>query len=242
MKSRIQQELGTSHAEFGVLFSAYSLNSTWTPIVAGLLVSRLGTTVASILATCTIFLGRWHNNMSLANDHFMTSLGQCILLFGELWGDIRLMTLGLFVFGIGSTPLAVVQETIVVRFFKWHGLGVSMALGLVAGKGSSFIAARTSYPLTVQFGSSAPFYVATLLTGFSVVINLIYLVCSRWLVNSTGAELEAPDLIHGARQAAQTDTTKAFALKETAEKRKVRIIEIVELGDLFWACVNLSRA
>ena len=58
LKSRIQRELGTSHAEFGVLFSAYSLNSTWTPLVAGLLVSRLGTTVASILATCTIFLGR----------------------------------------------------------------------------------------------------------------------------------------------------------------------------------------
>jgi len=58
LKSRIQRELGTSHAEFGALFSAYSLNSTWTPLVAGLLVSRLGTTVASILATCTIFLGR----------------------------------------------------------------------------------------------------------------------------------------------------------------------------------------
>lgn len=73
-----------------------------------------------------------------------------------------------------------------------------------------------------------------------MVINLIYLVCSRWLVNSTGAELEAPDLIHGARQAAQTDTTKAFALKETAEKRKVRIIEIAELGDLFWAYIVLN--
>jgi hypothetical protein len=151
------------------------------------------------------------------------------------------MALGLFIFGIGSTPLAVVQETIVVRFFRSHGLGVSMALGLVAGKGSSFVAARTSYPLTVHFGSSAPFYVATFLTGFSVVINLIYLGCSRWLVDSAGAELEAPDLIHNAREAAQTDTVRALALKETAEKRKVRIMEIAELGDLFWACVYLNR-
>jgi len=151
------------------------------------------------------------------------------------------MAFGLFVFGMGSTPLAVVQETIVVRFFRSHGLGVSMALGLVAGKGSSFVAARTSYPLTVQFGSSAPFYAATLLTGFSVLINLVYLMCSRWLVSSTRAELEAPDLIRDANQAAQIDTTKALALKETAEKRKVRIVEIAELGDLFWAYVNLSK-
>lgn len=164
------------------------------------------------------------------------------MLTGELWGDIRLMAFGLFVFGMGSTPLAVVQETIVVRFFRSHGLGVSMAFGLIAGKGSSFVAARTSYPLTVQFGSSAPFYVATLLTGFSVLINLVYLMCSRWLVNSTRAELEAPDLIRDANQAAQADATKALALKETAEKRKVRIIEIAELGDLFWAYVNLNKA
>lgn len=162
------------------------------------------------------------------------------MLTGELWRDIRLMAFGLFVFGMGSTPLAVVQETIVVRFFRSHGLGVSMAFGLIAGKGSSFVAARTSYSLTVQFGSSAPFYVATLLTGFSVLINLVYLMCSRWLVNSTRAELEAPDLIRDANQAA--DTTKALTLKETAEKHKVRIIEIAELGDLFWAYVNLSNA
>ena len=56
------------------------------------------------------------------------------------------MALGMFVFGFGVSPLAVVQETIIVRFFKSHGLGVSLALGLVAGKGASFISARTSYP------------------------------------------------------------------------------------------------
>ncbi|KAJ3576674.1 hypothetical protein NP233_g285 [Leucocoprinus birnbaumii] len=222
LKSRIQRELGTSHAEFGVLFSAYSLNSTWTPLVAGLLVSRLGTTVASILATGIVFFG------------------QFILLVGELCGNIRLMAFGLFIFGMGSTPLAVVQETMVVRFFRSHGLGVSMALGLVAGKGSSFLAARTSYPLTVHFGSSAPFYVATFLSGFSFAINFVYLACSRWLIDGSGAELEAPDLLHDAQQTAQTDSAKSLALKETAEKRKVKITEIAELGDLFWAYIFLN--
>jgi hypothetical protein len=133
--------------------------------------------------------------------------------------------------------LAVVQETIVVRFFRRHGLGVSMALGLIAGKASSFVAARTSYSLTEYFGSSAPFYVATVLTGFSVGVNLVYIACSRWLVDGAGAELEAPDLMHDARQTARTDTAKSLALKETAEKRKVRIAEIANLGDLFWSYV-----
>ncbi|KAJ7786343.1 hypothetical protein B0H16DRAFT_28038 [Mycena metata] len=44
------------------------------------------------------------------------------------------MAAGMFIFGLGVSPLAVVQETIIVRFFKSHGLGVSMAFGLVVGK------------------------------------------------------------------------------------------------------------
>ena len=83
-----------------------------------------------------------------------------------------LMTVGLFIFGLGISPLAVVQETIIVRFFKSHGLGVSMAFGLIAGKLASFISARTSYPLTERFGSHAPFYISMFLALLSVFVNL----------------------------------------------------------------------
>jgi MFS family permease len=49
--------MGTSNTEFGLLLSAYSLNSTWTPLIGGILASRLGTTLTSILATGVILLG-----------------------------------------------------------------------------------------------------------------------------------------------------------------------------------------
>ena len=57
LKSRLQREMGTSNTEFGLLLSAYSLNSTWTPLIGGILASRLGTTLTSILATGVILLG-----------------------------------------------------------------------------------------------------------------------------------------------------------------------------------------
>ena len=49
--------MGTSNTEFGLLLSAYSLNSTWTPLMGGILANRLGTTLTSILATGVILLG-----------------------------------------------------------------------------------------------------------------------------------------------------------------------------------------
>ncbi|TFK77075.1 MFS general substrate transporter [Pluteus cervinus] len=224
LKSRLQRELGASHAEFSLLISAFSLNSTWTPLVGGVLASTLGTTLTSILATSVIFLG------------------QVLLLLGDIWGDVRLMVFGLWIFGLGISPLAVVQESIIVRFFRSHGLGVSMAFGLLAGKGASFISALTSYPLTERYGSRAPFYAATTLAGLSVVVNLVYIAASKWLVDGAGAELEAVDISDEAKARLRSGMalTEAQALERVAEKRKVHLKSITKLGDVFWAYVGLN--
>ncbi|GJE86095.1 MFS general substrate transporter [Phanerochaete sordida] len=230
LKSRLSREMGTNNTEFSLLISAFSLNSTWTPLVGGVLASRLGTTYTSILATGVVFLG------------------QFCLLIGNLSGSVRVMALGMFIFGLGVSPLAVVQETIIVRFFKSHGLGVSLALGLVAGKGASFVSARTSYPLAEKFGPHAPFYAATGLAAFSFIVNLIYLAASKWIIRGAGAELEASELQAEAEsQAADHIRTgsvhslsEAEALKEVAKKRTVNLRDITKLGDVFWAYIGLN--
>ncbi|KAI9460854.1 hypothetical protein BJY52DRAFT_234015 [Lactarius psammicola] len=40
LKSRLEREMGTSDVEFSLLVSAFSLNSTWTPLLGGVLTSR----------------------------------------------------------------------------------------------------------------------------------------------------------------------------------------------------------
>lgn len=153
------------------------------------------------------------------------------------------MAFGMFVFGFGVSPLAVVQETIIVRFFKSHGLGISLALGLVAGKGASFVSARTSYPLSQHFGPHAPFYVSTALAGLSFCINIIYLLASKWLVRGAGAEWEASELHAEAqnhtaehvRSGSVESLSEAEALKAVAKKRMVKFRDITKLGDVFWA-------
>jgi hypothetical protein len=149
------------------------------------------------------------------------------------------MAFGMFVFGLGISPLSVIQETIIVRFFKSHGLGVSLALGLVAGKGASFVSARTSYPLTQRFGPHAPFVVATSLAAFSVAVNLLYVSASRWLVDGAGAELEASDIRSEAQRRSPRNISEAQALEKVAAKHYVVFREITHLGDVFWAYVHI---
>ena len=235
LKSRLSREMGTNNTEFSLLISAFSLNSTWTPLVGGLLASRLGTTTTSILATGVIFLGASPLHLPPRSDRVLTpQIGQALLLFGNLTDSVRLMTFGMWVYGLGVSPLAVVQETIIVRFFKSHGLGVSLALGLVAGKGASFISARTSYPLSERFGPHAPFYASTILTAISFFVNIIYVCVSRWLVRESGTELEASELREEAENT-QICLTESEALKKVAKKRMVYLRDITKLGDVFWA-------
>ncbi|KAL5534224.1 hypothetical protein ACEPAG_686 [Sanghuangporus baumii] len=220
LKTRLSREMGTSNTEFSLLIAAFSLNSTWTPLVGGFLAGHFGTTFASILATGLIFLG------------------QAILLLGDIIESVRLMTFGMFIFGLGVSPLAVVQESIIVRFFKNHGLGLSMALGLVAGKAASFVSARTSFPLSEKYGPRAPFVAATSLAALSFIMNIIYLTTANWLVKSSGTELEASELRDEAR--AVENVSEAPALKQIARKRTVHLRDITKLGDVFWAYIALN--
>jgi len=147
------------------------------------------------------------------------------------------MALGLFIFGLGVSPISVIQETIIVRFFKSHGLGITMAIGLFAGRAASFLAARTAYPLSEHFGPRAPFYVSTALAAFSVFVNLIYISLSRRLVDLAGAELEAADISSDAQRRRSADIAEGQALEEVAKKRQVHMHQIIRLGDVFWAYV-----
>lgn len=149
----------------------------------------------------------------------------------------------------------VVQETIIVRFFKSHGLGISLgtchylgsvlrfnvwpsALGLVAGKGASFISARTSYPLS-QWSPNAPFYVSTGATGFSFAINLVYISISKWLIKEAGAELEGSELRTEAKRRSVVNLTEAQAIQRVADNRKFKMREVFKLGDVVWAYVQI---
>src|ERR1700683_2982631 len=163
----------------------------------------------------------------------MFSSGQILLLIGEITEDVRLMAFGLFVFGLGIGPLGVAQETIIIRFFRSHGLGVPLAIGLVGGKGASFVSARTSYPLSERYGRNSPFYVATFLAGLSVIVNLVYISASKWLIRSTGTQLEASEIRAEARNNALS-LSEAEALNKVAAKRRVKLGEITKLDDVFW--------
>ena len=76
----------------------------------------------------------------------------------------------------GISPLALIQETLVVQVFDGESMGLAVALGLVVGKATSFVASFTTVPLALYtpLGYRAPFIVSTSLTFFSVLLNILF--------------------------------------------------------------------
>ncbi|BEJ06583.1 hypothetical protein CcaverHIS641_0311050 [Cutaneotrichosporon cavernicola] len=173
------------------------LNSTWTPLVAGILVARYGTAASSLVTTGFILLGA------------------VILYVGVYSGAIAIMALGYFLFGLGSTPLMVVQETLLARLSPGGHLGLSLALGLVSGKTASFVASFTSLPLAEAGGDTAPFAVGLALCILSFSANILRL-----------------GLGCGAAQ------TRDAA--EVSPKRIVRFDGVSRLGDVFWLYILVN--
>jgi hypothetical protein len=137
-----------------------------------------------------------------------------------------------------SISNSIFQETIVVRFFASHGLGVSLAIGLIAGKGASFVSARISYPLSQRFGPHAPFALSTLLALFSFGVNILYLASSSWLARGAGVQLEPGEQpekgLLGARMTVHEATT------HVTEKRKVKLKDMARFGDVFWLYLAIN--
>jgi hypothetical protein len=109
----------------------------------------------------------------------MVLFGEMILYYGTTHGSLLIMASGLFIFGMGVSPLAVVQETLLARLSPGGHLGLSLALGLMSGKSASFISALISKPLAERGGSGLPFRVALVLCAGSFAANLARLAC-RW--------------------------------------------------------------
>ena len=108
----------------------------------------------------------------------------------------------------------------IVRYFSNHGLGVSLALGLVAGKGASFLSSITSYPLSDRYGTRGPFIVSTSLAGLSFAVNILYLIFHARL--------------HPAAVSDSSHKSDEAAAERVIQRRKVKLMNLSKLGDVFW--------
>ena len=141
-----------------------------------------------------------------------------------------MQVLGLLIFGLGIAPLAVVQESIIIGFTSTTAsagsMGRALAIGLVLGKTSSWVASVSAQPLEA-INPRAPFLVATALSLLSFAGCLVY-----WAVERSGL------VATGSAAGSEAGHVPARASKH-AVKRIPSLGEVENFSNAFWVYVPM---
>jgi len=142
----LQQEMGLSSENYGLLFSAYAFANVFLGMVllAGVLVDKLGMRASGILYGFFCFLGA-----------FLTALGAWKGLPGLLgpgydwlhgfikpeWSpELKIMLLGRTIYGIGAEAILLVNNKVLARWFSGKELAFAYGVNLTIMRLGTFLA------------------------------------------------------------------------------------------------------
>ncbi|GAA5880092.1 hypothetical protein JCM1840_000176 [Sporobolomyces johnsonii] len=200
----IKKSLKTTESGFAALISAFELLNTVTPLISGFLVPKYGAARVGLVATGALLLGQIIVCLAQGDDD---------VVGGNMGGMIA----GLLLFGSGISPLAVVQETVILSNNPTGSRSVarSVAIGLVLGKTSSFFAGSSSNWLH-SISPRMPFIAASGFAALSFAACVVYARVERSLHHSAPSH----------------ETQHGQALEH--KHRTLPLSELARFGDPFW--------
>jgi MFS family permease len=189
----IKEQLHFSGADYGLLFSFYSVANVFLLMLlfAGVLVDWLGLKISGILYGFLCFAGA-----------ALTALGASRFLPGLLgplypWmhtgffpaasPELKVMLLGRMVYGVGAEAILVVNNKILARWFKGKELAFAYGLNLTIMRLGTFLALNIQAPAAGWFGLRGALWFAAAIMGAGFLSYFVYLGMERAARGRIGA-------------------------------------------------------
>lgn len=155
----LEENLGISATQNGMLYSFYSWPNLIFLIFAGFLIDRIGTKKASML-----FSG-------------MIVIGTVIVAAAPSFGY---MLVGRVVFGLGSEALIVAQNAIIARWFKGKELALAFGITLTLCRLGTLFSFNTEALIAEYFGGfRIALWAAVIFCGLSMLSNFVYVIMDK---------------------------------------------------------------
>ncbi|KAI7886498.1 MFS general substrate transporter [Lichtheimia hyalospora FSU 10163] len=180
LKTALKSNMHINNTQFGILVSSVTLVNTVLPLLAGVFIddlSSLGSIRGTTLVSVVIFIG------------------SIFVSIGSSRSSYPLMVTGQVIYGLGGGMIVTMQEGILSRWFRDRELAIVIGILLCCARLTKWAAKMVCYPIVYSTGSHAwPLYVATILCGAGVVMNVIYwfvMVRNGW-ATLNGKEIAQP--------------------------------------------------
>jgi MFS family permease len=150
--------LGADRAAIGKMYSAYSFAAIAAVLLGGFLIDKIGTRRASLLFSALL------------------TAGAVVVAVAPSVGWIYV---GRLIFGIGAEPLSVAQSAILARWFRGKELALSFGVALTVSRLGTLFTFNTEALIADRAGWRMALWVAALLCGISLLMNLLYNVLDK---------------------------------------------------------------
>lgn len=177
----VQQVLGFSEEEYGLLYSFYSVANVFflALIFAGILVDRWGTSKSGILFSLLCVLGAILTALG-ASPHLLQKLlgssGYTALshLFIKEWSaELKVMLLGRMIFGVGAESILVVIFKILAHWFWGKQLAFAYAFNTTLFRFGTFLALNLQVPFSKLWSLQGALWVAALFMAFGLICFIL---------------------------------------------------------------------
>jgi len=148
----LKSQLGFSDSNIGLLNAIYSFPNIIMVLLGGILIDRIGTRRSVLIFTVLIMIGS---------------------MVTVLKGNIYIMAIGRFIFGVGAESMIVAITTIVARWFKGKELSFAFGLNLTVARMGSFMALNSPTWAKQLYNSWQKPLLITIAAGMSAVIFII---------------------------------------------------------------------
>lgn len=183
LKETLVTQLAFNNYDFGFVVASYSLPSFFLAmgIISGILIDRFGPVINSVIFMVLLFLGSAvvlysttdaFNEGGVLYDSFDSFWDQCT-------PAVKLMALGLFIFGMGAESLFLVMTRVLIDWFRNRELALALGLIFTSGKiGESIGLSVTSY-IQDNLGWKFALYVGVMVLILCVVMFIVTLFVYR---------------------------------------------------------------
>ena len=180
LKSILQEHLNFSSQDYGIVAGFYAFPNTFLlmAILGGIILDKLGIRPTGFLFAIFMLIGAVLTAYG-ATDYFNNG-GIGYALMNSFWPAyspaLKMMALGMLIFGLGAETSIVVTSKILVKWFKGYEIALAFAINLGIARIGTALAFNVSPRLVMPDFWTFPIWFAVMLLLIGFLAFLIYMM------------------------------------------------------------------
>ncbi|MEI7895909.1 MAG: MFS transporter [bacterium] len=180
LKSVLQEHLNFSSNDFGIVAGFYAFPNTFLlmAILGGIILDKMGIRPTGFLFAVLMLIGAFLTAYG-ASDIFRNG-GAGFHFMGSFWTsyspELKMMSLGMLIFGLGAETSIVVTSKIIVKWFRGYEIALAFALNLGIARIGTALAFNLSPRLILPGQWNFAIWFAVMLLFIGVLTFMIYLM------------------------------------------------------------------